>query len=61
MDSFAQSLSALETLGFQKSKKPYEEETETSREKLLLYLETLSYVEPPRNRKPLTSSEGRAK
>jgi hypothetical protein len=60
MDSFAQSLSALETLGFQKSKKPYDEETEKSHEKLLMHLETLSYVEPPRNAKPTVSSEGTA-
>ena len=57
MDSFTQSLSALENLGFQKSKKTQEEETSTSREKLLRYLETLSYVEPPRNAKPPSSSK----
>jgi len=61
MDSFVRSLSALETLGFQKSKKPHDEETEASREKLLLYLETLSYVEPPRNANPPMSSRGSEK
>jgi len=63
MDSFSQSLSTLDSLGFQKPNVSHEDEKKgpLGREDLLGSLDAFLYAEPQRNPKPPASSQRHVK